>query len=48
MSQYKITLTSPYMRFASAIEIFKFDSDAIQMMILNQTSQIFSKPIWRL
>lgn len=30
------------------IEIFKFDSDAIQMMILNQTAQIFSKPIWRL
>lgn len=42
VTQYKITLTSPYMRFASAIEIFKFDSDAIKMIILNQTSQIFS------
>ena len=48
MSQYNITLTQPYMRFASAIEIFKFDADAIQIMILNQTFQIFSKPIWRL
>lgn len=30
------------------IEIFKFDSDAMQIMMLNQTHQIFLKPIWRL